>query len=200
MDIALAQSALLAAWVRNPAVTALACLLLVLIVLGLIGYSVGIRNDLVRTRNGIEKSFADIDRFLKQRHDELPKLLETCRSYLQREPKTLEPVAEARRAYTRATTPSQKAQADHLLSGALRNLWSAAAKNPDLKRSTSFVQLQARLGQLEEKVAAQRNRYNEEVRSFNARIVRFPHALVARFEKLRPCEPFQATQADQADQ
>jgi LemA protein len=192
MDIVLVEPVLVAAWVSHPTIAILGCLLLLLIILGLIGYWVGIRNDLVRTRISIEKSFADIDRLLKQRHDELPKLLETCRAYLPQDQKTLQSVGEARGAYTRTTTPGQKARADHLVSGALRNLWAAAEKNPDLKRNTSFVQLQARIAQLEEKVAAQRDRYNEEVSTFNARIARFPQALVARLRKLHPHEPFQA--------
>ncbi len=196
MDIALVESVLVAARVSTPTTAVLVCLLVLLIILGLIGYSVAIRNDLVRTKNSIDKSFAEIDRVLKQRHDELPKLLETCRAYLRDEPKTLQSMAEARSAYTRAASPGQKAQADRLVSGALRNLWAASAKNPDLKRNTSFVQLQLRISQLEEKVAAQRDRYNEEVNSFNARLARFPHALVARLGKLHAREPFQASKAD----
>lgn len=197
MDIALVESVLVAARVSTPTTALLVCLLVLLIILGLIGYSVAIRNDLVRTKNSIDKSFAEIDRLLKERHDELPKLLETCRAYLRDQPKTLQSMAEARSAYTRATTPSQKAQADQLVSGALRNLWAAAAKSPDLKRNTSFVQLQTRISQLEEKVAAQRDRYNEEVNSFNARLAQFPHAFVARLGKLHPREPFQSSKTDQ---
>ena len=196
MGVAIAEYVLATLWVGNATIAGLVSLFLLLIVLGLIGYSVVMRNDLVRTKNSIEKSFADIDRLLKQRHDELPKLLETCRAYLSDEPKMLQSVVETRGAYTRATTPSQKAQADHLLSGALRHLWATAAKNPDLKRNTTFVQLQTRIGQLEERLATGRDRYNQEVSSFNARIARFPHTFVARVGKLRPREPFQAGKAD----
>jgi LemA protein len=196
MGVAVAEYVLAALWVGNATIVGLFSLLLLLIVLGLIGYSVAMRNDLVRTKNSIEKSFADIDRLLKQRHDELPKLLETCRAYLSDESKMLQFVVDARTAYSRATTPSQKAQADHLLSGALRHLWAAAAKNADLKRNTTFVQLQTRIGQLEEKLATGRDRYNEEVNCFNARIAQFPHTIVARVGKLHPREPFQAGKAD----
>ena len=197
MDIVLVEVVLVAASVSNPMTVVLVCLLLLIIVLGLIAYSLGIRNDLVKANHNIDKSFADIDRLLKQRHDELPKLLETCRAYLQQEPKTLQSMVEARSAYTRAATPSQKAQADHLVSGALQNLWATAAKNPDLKKNTSFVQLQTRINQMQEKVVAQRDRYNEEVSSFNARIAHFPHAFVARLGKLQAREPFQGGKADQ---
>ena len=172
-------------------------LLLLVTILGLIAYAVGLRNDLVKMRNSIDKSFAGIDVLLKQRHAELPKLLETCRPYLEHEQKTLQSVVEARNAYTRATSPSQKAQADQWVSGAVRNLLAVAAKNPDLKKSTSFVQLQARIAQLGEKIAAERDRYNEDVNSFNARIAQIPHAFAARFAKLRAREPFQASEANQ---
>jgi LemA protein len=176
--------------------TALFSLLLLLIILGLIAYTVRLRADLLKMNNSIDKSFADIDRLLKQRHDELPKLVETCRAYLEYEQKTLQSVVEGRNVYARATTPSQKAQADHLVSDAVRNLLAVAAKNPDLKRSTSFVQLQTRIAQLEEKVAAQRDRYNEDVKSFNARIARVPHAIAARLAKVRARELFQASKAN----
>ena len=171
--------------------------LLLLITLGFIAYAVRLRNALVRMRNNIDKSFAGIDVLLKQRHDELPKLLETCRPYLEHEQSALRSLAEARSGYARATSPSQKAQADQLVSSAVRSLFAVAAKNPELKKSASFIQLQARIVQLGEKVNAQRDRYNEDVNSFNARLAQIPHAFVARLTKLRAREPFQASVAKQ---
>lgn len=196
MDV-LAECVLVAARVSNTTIAVLVSLLLLLIILGAIAYSAGIRNDLVRMNHGIDKSFAEVDSLLKQRHDELPKLLETCRPYLQQEQKTLQAVVEARKAYIHAGTPGRKAQADRLVSDALRDLSAVAAKNLDLKRNTSFVQLQARISQLEENLAARRDRYNEEVTSFNTRITLLPHALAARIGKLHPREPFQARNSDQ---
>jgi LemA protein len=171
-------------------------LLLLLIILGLIAYAVGLRNDLVKMRNSIDKSFAGIDMLLKQRHDELPKLLETCRPYLEHEQNSLRSVVDARNVYTRASSPSQKAQADQLVSSAVRNLLAVALKNPNLKNNASLVQLQARITQLREKVAAESERYNESVNSFNARIAQVPHALVARLAKLRARETFQAGESN----
>jgi LemA protein len=167
-------------------------LLLLLVILGLIAYAVGLRNDLMKIRRNIDKSFAGIDMLLKQRHDELPKLLETCRPYFQNQQRVLHSVVEARNAYRQAASPAQKAQADQLVSGAIQNLLAVAAKNPDLKTNASFLRLQARIAQLAEKVAAERDLYNANVNSFNVRISRVPHALVARFAKLQAREPFQA--------
>src|SRR5262249_42107405 len=161
----LTEAFLVAALLSNATTAVLAGLLLLLIILGLIGYGVGLRNDLVKMRNSIDESFASIDVLLKQRYDELPKLLETCRPYLEHEQKKLQPVVEGRNAYTRATSPSQKAQADQLVSSAVRNLLAVAVKKPDLKNNASFVQLQTRIGQLGERIAAERDRYNASVNS-----------------------------------
>ena len=81
-------------------------LFLVVVVIGLVAYLVGINNNLVALKNTIDRSFADIDVILKQRHDELPKLVDTCKGYMQYEQKTLQAVTDARTAYMRATTPA----------------------------------------------------------------------------------------------
>src|ERR1039457_674590 len=85
-------------------------------------YFVGIYNNLVTLKNDIDRSFSNIDVILKQRHDELPKLIETCKGYMQYEQKTLQAVVEARNAYGRAFTPGEKAQADNMVTGALKTL------------------------------------------------------------------------------
>ena len=90
---------------------------LAIVVIGLIMYFVGIYNSLVTLKNDIDRSFANIDVMLKQRHDELPKLVDTCKGYMQYEQKTLQAVTEARTAYMRATTPAEKTQADGMVSG-----------------------------------------------------------------------------------
>ena len=78
---------------------------LAIVVIGLIAYFVGVYNNLVALKNTIDRSFADIDVILKQRHDELPKLVDTCKGYMQYEQKTLQAVTDARTSYMRATTP-----------------------------------------------------------------------------------------------
>src|SRR5713226_3414913 len=116
--------------------------ILALLVFGVISYVAGLYNNLVTLKNDIDRSFSNIDVILKQRHDELPKLIETCKGYMQYEQKTLQAVVEARSAYTRATTPGEKAQADNMISGALRTLFAVAENYPDLKANTNFLQLQ----------------------------------------------------------
>ncbi|MGA9058375.1 MAG: LemA family protein [Terriglobia bacterium] len=172
---------------------------LAIIVIAFIMYFVGLYNSLVTFKNNIDRSFSNIDVLLKQRHDELPKLIETCKGYMQYEQKTLQAVTEARTAFMRATTPAEKAQADNMVSGALKTLFAVAEKYPDLKANTSFMQLQGRITELETKIAAQRSSYNEDVNAFNIRIAQIPANLVAGLMGLQPHALFQVAEADRED-
>ena len=172
---------------------------LAVIAIGIIMYLVGIYNNLVTLKNDLERSFANIDVLLKQRHDELPKLIETCKGYMQYEQKTLQAVTEARAAYTRATTPADKAQADNMITGALRTLFAVAENYPELKANANFMQLQGRITELEEKIAGQRTRYNEDVNAFNIRIAQIPDLFVARMMNLQPHLLLQIPAADRED-
>src|SRR2546422_4253831 len=112
-------------------ITALVVLaLIVVVVIGVISYFVGIYNNLVTLKNDIDRSFSNIDVVLKQRHDELPKLIETCKGYMQYEQKTLQAVVQAPNAHGPAPTPTEKAQAGHMVTGAPRPLFAAAQKDP----------------------------------------------------------------------
>jgi LemA protein len=172
---------------------------LAIIVIAIIMYFVGLYNSLVTFKNNIDRSFSNIDVLLKQRHDELPKLIETCKGYMQYEQKTLLAVTEARTAFMRATTPAEKAQADNMVSGALKTLFAVAEKYPDLKADTNFMQLQGRITELETKIAAQRSAYNEDVNAFNIRIAQVPANFVAGFMGLQPHALFQVAEADRED-
>ena len=174
-------------------------LVLLLIIGGIVAYFVGIYNNLVNLKNDIDRSFSNIDVLLKQRHDELPKLIDTCKGYMQYEQKTLQAVTEARTAYLRATTPTEKTQADNMVSGALKTLFAVAEKYPDLKANTNFMQLQGRITELEEKIAGQRNRYNEDVNVFNIRIAQIPANFVAGFMGLQHHALFQVAETDRED-
>jgi LemA protein len=171
----------------------------VITIIAVILYFVGLYNKLVIFKNNIDRSFSDIDVLLKQRHDELPKLIETCKGYMQYEQKTLQAVTEARTAFMRATTPAEKAQADNMVSGALKTLFAVAEKYPDLKANTNFMQLQGRITDLESKIAAQRGAYNEDVNAFNIRIAQVPANIVAGFMGLQPHALFQVAEADRED-
>jgi LemA protein len=170
-----------------------------IVIIGLVLYLIGIYNSLITLKNDIDRSFANIDVMLKQRHDELPKLVDTCKGYMQYEQKTLQAVTDARTAYMRATTPAEKTQADGMVSSALKTLFAVAENYPDLKANTNFMQLQGRITELEEKIAGQRNRFNDDVNLYNIRIAQIPANLVAGFMGLQPHALFQAPEADRED-
>lgn len=181
------------------AITLVVLVILAVFVIGIVSYFVGIYNSLVTLKNDIDRSFSNIDVLLKQRHDELPKLIETCKGYMQYEQKTLQAVTEARTAYMRATTPSEKAQADNMVSGALKTLFAVAERYPDLKANTNFMQLQGRITELEQKIAEQRSAFNQDVNDFNIRIGQIPANFVAGFMHLQPHPLFQVASADRED-
>jgi LemA protein len=165
----------------------------------LIGYFIGIYNNLVTLKNDIDRSFANIDVILKQRHDELPKLIETCKGYMKFEQETLEKVVQARNAYGRATIPADKAQADNMMTGALKTLFAVAEKYPDLKADQNFMQLQGRITELESKIAGERTTYNADVNDYNIRIAQVPANFVAGFMGLQRHALFEVAAADRED-
>jgi len=172
---------------------------LAIVAIGVIVYLVGINNELVALKNTIDRSFADIDVILKQRHDELPKLVDTCKGYMQYEQKTLQAVTDARSGYMRATTPAEKTQADGMVTGALKTLFAVAENYPDLKANANFMQLQGRITDLEEKIAAQRSRFNADATNYNIHIAQIPASFVAGFKGMQPHALFQASEADRED-
>ena len=178
--------------------------ILALVILALIGTGAVLSfvtryNSLVRLKNDIDKAWANIDVLLKQRHDELAKLIETCKGYMQYEQKTLQMVVEARNAYQSATTVPDKAQADNMVTGALKTLFAVAENYPDLKANSNFLQLQSRITDLEEKIADRREFYNDSVNTYNIRIQQLPDVLIARLMSFQPHELFKITEEDRRD-
>lgn len=179
--------------------TVLVLLVLGLVAVGLLLYFVVLYNSLVRLKNDIDKAWSNIDVLLKQRHDELPKLIETCKGYMQYEQKTFQAITEARSAYQRATTFEGKAQADNMLTGALKSLFAVAENYPDLKANANFTQLQGRITDIEEKVADRREFFNDEVNTYNIRIQQFPDVFIANMMKLQQRTLFKVPESDRSD-
>lgn len=174
----------------------LAGLVIFLVGTGLLVYIVIIYNGLVRLRNDIDKAWANIDVLLKQRHDELPNLVATCKGYMQYEQQTLERVTQARTAYIRAATVGEKAQADLLTTGALRGLFAVAENYPDLKANNNFLQLQKRISELEDMIADRREFFNDDVNTYNVRIQQLPDVIIASMMKLPHREMFKVSDDD----
>ncbi len=179
--------------------TILVGLVIFLFVVGIIIYFITIYNSLVRLRNNIAKSWANIDVLLKQRHDELPKLVETCKGYMQYEQRTFQLITEARSAFMRATSVTQKAQADTFITGALKTLFAVAENYPDLKANNNFLQLQKRISELEERIADRREFFNDTTNTFNIRIQQLPDVFIAKMLSLQRRELFRVSEEDRRD-
>jgi len=149
-------------------------------------YFVTIYNGLVAIKNDIDKSWANIDVLLKQRHDELTKLLDVTKGYANFERDTLTKITQARSQYSQAVTFDQKAQADQSMTSALRGFFAVAENYPELKANTNFMQLQERVTALENQIADRREFYNDSVNTFNIRIQQVPDTFVAAFMRLTP--------------
>jgi LemA protein len=146
-------------------------------------YFIGIYNSLVNLRERVKQAWSNIDVLLKQRHDELPKLIETCKQYMQYEQGTLEKVMQARSAVFQARDSGNVqavGAAEQQLRTGLGQLYAVAENYPQLKASEAFQQLQGRITGLEEAIADRRELYNEQVQINNTRVDQFPDVLIAR--------------------
>jgi LemA protein len=174
----------------------LAGLAVMLVVVGLAIYAIIIYNELVRLQNDNARAWANIDVLLKQRHDEIPNLVETVKGYMQHEQQTLLAVTEARAASLSAGTIGQKAQADLLITGALRGLFAVAENYPDLKANQNFLKLQNRISELEERIADRREFFNDDVNTYNTRIKQIPDLFLANIMKLKPRGMFKVSEQE----
>jgi LemA protein len=160
-----------------------------LIVLALIAYSIMLFNGLVNIKNNVAKAWANIDVLLKQRHDELPKLIDTCKQYMQHEQTTLEKVIQAR-SQVSAARESQNLGALDSAEGALRSglgqLFAVAEAYPELKANEQFLHLQTRISGLENTISDRREFYNDSVTVNNTGIEEFPALLIAKMFNFKP--------------
>ncbi len=170
-----------------------------LLVIILIGYFISIYNSLIRLKNNIEKAWSNIDVLLKQRHDELTKLLATVKGYMAHEKGVLTGITKARTAFLDAQTVGDKAKADNMMAGALKSLFAVAENYPDLKADRSFGQFQERISEIEDHIADRREFYNDSVNTFNIRIEQIPHVFVARMLGYISRELFKVDAADRQD-
>ena len=165
-------------------------------------YAIQIYNRLVSLKHGVSKAWSNIDVLLKQRHDELPKLVEVCKQYMGYEQETLERVMRARtqvaQAREGADVPALGAAETQLRLG-LGNLFAVAEAYPDLKANTTFMHLQERITALENSIADRREFYNESVNLNNVRIEQFPDVIVASKFGFGPFELLEFSEAEKAD-
>jgi LemA protein len=166
--------------------------IVVLVILWLIlGY-----NGLVRDRNRVDGAWSQIDVQLKRRHDLIPNLVETVKGYAAHERGTFEAVTNARNAAINAQGPEQQAQAENVLSGALKSLFAVAEAYPDLKANQNFLNLQEEITTSEDRIAYARQFYNDSVVTYNTKIQKFPTVFLANVFNFEKRELFDAAPED----
>jgi LemA protein len=174
--------------------TTLIVILVIVVVLGLI--FAGLYNGLVKLRNVVQESWAQIDVELKRRHDLIGNLVETVKGYAAHERGTLDEVTQARaRAMAPNQSPAQAAQSEGELSKALVNLQAVSEAYPDLKANQNFLALQEELTATEGRVAYARQFYNDSVLDYNNKLQQFPTIIFARILKFERREYFEADEA-----
>lgn len=165
-------------------------------------YAITLYNGLVSLKHGVARAWANIDVLLKQRHDELPKLVEVCKQYKNFEQATLERVVAARAAVHAARENHQLAalsDAEQALRQGLGRLFAVAEAYPELKADAHFRQLQERISALENAIADRRELYNDAVNLYNVRLEQFPDTLIARLFHFEAQPLLQFSAAEKAD-
>jgi LemA protein len=171
-----------------------------IIVLLLLAVGVGIMyNRLVRLRNQAEGAWADIDVQLKRRYDLIPNLVETVKGYASHEKDTLEAVINARNRAMSASGPAEQAQAENMLTGALKSLFALAEAYPQLRAVEGFTKLQGSLETIERDIQNARRYYNAVVRDLNTSVEQFPTNLVANAFRFHKAEYFELTDEAERD-
>jgi len=158
-----------------------------------------IYNGLVSLRNRVDNAWAQIDVQLKRRHDLIPNLVETVKGYAAHEKETLDAVIQARNsamASQSAGNVADTAQAENMLTGALKSLFALSESYPDLKANQNFLQLQEELTSTEDRIAYARQFYNDEVRKFNTKIQTVPSNFVASIGNFKEREYFEIAEGE----
>lgn len=150
------------------------------VIIALVLYLVFKYNGFVTLKTRVEEAWADIDVQLKRRYDLIPNLVNTVKGYATHESTAFEKVSEARSRAMQAGTPSEKGEAENILSGTLKSLFAISEAYPELKANTNFLQLQSELSDTENKIQAARRFYNGNVRDLNTSVQMFPGNMIAK--------------------
>jgi LemA protein len=169
----------------------------IVVVIGLV--FVGMYNGLVRSRNRVKEAWSGIDVQLRRRASLVPNLVETVRGYAEHERGTFEEVTRARSALEQAGSPGDAAQANNMLTGALRHLFAVAENYPQLQAAENFRELQSELSDIEEKIAFARQFYNTNVLDYNNRLQTVPTTFIAGMFGFTPEEFFEADEEGRAE-
>jgi len=169
------------------------------VIVGGVGYFLSLYNGLVELKNNIGRAWANVDVLLKQRHDELPKLVKTCETYMQHERAIFDKLSDARSAIQAARTVAQRAEAEGMVGRALGSIMAVAENYPDLKADQGFRALQQRISELENQIADRREFYNDVVTLFNIKLEQIPDSWVAQNMQLQRADLFKVSEQDRED-
>lgn len=181
------------------ALLAVAGVATVVVLGGITAYLVMMYNNLVRLKRNIEKASSNIDVLLKQRNDEIPKLVDSAQEYMDYEKDVLNEITEARTEVQSANTPEEKAEADQMMKNALGNFFAVAEDYPDLKSTEQFQQLQERISSIEDQISDRREFYNSSVTTYNTRINQIPYNILAGSMNYTEKEVFEASESEKQD-
>jgi len=174
-----------------------------LVILGLlilfVVFLISIYNSLVTLKNRVSEAWSGIDVQLKRRASLIPNLVETVKGYASHEQSVFENVTKARTALMTATDPKAQADANNMLTSALKSLFAVAEAYPELKANENFRQLQNDLNDTEDKIAYSRQFYNANVLEFNTKLAVFPNVLIAPVMGFKPFEFFKASEEEKQD-
>jgi LemA protein len=171
-------------------------IILIAVVVIIIGIIVGLYNSLVRLKNEVENSWAQIDVQLKRRTDLIPNLINTVKGYMKHEREVLENITKARSALVKADSVKEKAKAENQLENTLKSLFAVSENYPQLKANENFMKLQEELSSTENKIAYARQHYNDMVMYLNNKIEQFPSNMVASMFSFKEKELFEVDEKD----
>ncbi len=155
-------------------------------------------NDLVNGRNHVQNAWSQIDVQLQRRNDLIPNIVETVKGYASHEKDTFNKVTEARANMANATTVNEVAEADTMLTSALKSLFAVSEAYPDLKANQNFIELQQELSETEDKISYARQFYNDSVLKYNNLCQQFPSSIVASLFHFDKAEFFEAQEGTRA--
>ena len=170
-------------------------IILILIILVVVVGTIFMYNNLIGLRNRVKNAWSQIDVQLNRRADLIPNLLETVKGYAKHEKTVFEDVTKARSSIMNAQTVQESAEANNMLTGALKSLFAVAENYPELKANQNFRDLQSQLAETEDKIAYSRQFYNDTVLMYNNKIQMFPSNLLARQFNFTEAEFFEVEES-----
>jgi LemA protein len=174
----------------------MATIIVIVVVVLVLFWGVAMYNRFIKLRTRTEEAWADIDVQLKRRYDLIPNLVETVKGYASHENETFQQVTEARTAAINAEGAEAQAEAENMLTGALKSLFAVSESYPDLKANENFLELQRELTDTENKIQAARRFYNTNVRDLNIGVETFPNSIIANMFKFEKKEFFELDESE----